>query len=112
MINNELTSQPSASPPPQTHQMSVDESDVSVHYSNVCRLLTSPDELLVDFGFTPQLMGENTERIELTQRVTMGWFMAKRLLYVLHQTVARHEEMFGVLEMDPQKRVPTTRTNM
>ena len=35
----------------------------------------------------------------------MNFFTAKRLAYALHMAVQRHEQAFGTLETDVQKRV-------
>ena len=35
----------------------------------------------------------------------MNPFVAKRLIESLKQIVVRHEQAFGVLELDPQKRL-------
>ena len=73
-------------------------------YSNFCRLLGTPEELLIDFGLNPQPTGTVSQPVVLTQRVVTGWHTAKRLLYALQMAVGRHEAAFGFLETDVQKR--------
>ena len=41
----------------------------------------------------------------MKQRVVLNFYTAKRLLHALHVSVQRHEEVFGTLEVDVQKRV-------
>jgi hypothetical protein len=41
---------------------------------------------------------------QLTQRIIVKFFTAKRLAYALGHAVARHEQAFGTLEVDVQKR--------
>jgi hypothetical protein len=41
----------------------------------------------------------------VNQRIILNFFTAKRLLGALQLSVARHEQVFGVLETDIQKRV-------
>jgi hypothetical protein len=48
--------------------------------------------------------------VKLTQRLTMSFYTAKRLLNALQWAVSRYESNFGVLETDFQKRMrPTLR---
>jgi hypothetical protein len=49
--------------------------------------------------------------VQVSQRIITNFYTAKRLLHALQLTLARHEQMFGVLETDVQKRImPGTRT--
>jgi hypothetical protein len=41
----------------------------------------------------------------VTHRLIMNYFTAKRLLGALHMAVQQHESVYGVLEVDVQKRV-------
>jgi hypothetical protein len=46
-----------------------------------------------------------SEPVIITQRLVTNYYTAKRLLHALHLSVQRHEQAFGVLEVDVQKRV-------
>ena len=48
--------------------------------------------------------------IQLNQRIIVNFFTAKRLAAALMMAVQRHEQAFGVLETDVQKRVVTPPT--
>ena len=74
-------------------------------YANFCRVTSTPEELIVDFGLNSQPAGIPAEPIEITQRVIVNYYTAKRLLAALNMSVQRHESAFGVLETDIQKRV-------
>jgi hypothetical protein len=41
----------------------------------------------------------------VNQRIVTNFFTAKRMLHALQLTLQRHEQAFGVLETDVQKRV-------
>jgi hypothetical protein len=43
--------------------------------------------------------------VQITQRIVTNYFTAKRMLHALHLSVQRHEQAFGVLETDVNKRV-------
>jgi hypothetical protein len=85
-------------------QVPVDESHITGTYANFCRVTGTPEELIVDFGFNKQVGGTSPETIQLTQRIIVNFFTAKRLAYALGHAVARHEQAFGTLEIDVQKR--------
>jgi len=96
---------PAEQPQPQPQQLAVDSSKAHAAYSNFCRVTGTPEELIVDFGLNAQPMGVPTEPIEISQRIVLNFFTAKRLLAALHMSLQRHEAAFGVLETDVQKRV-------
>ena len=89
----------------QRVQVPVDDSQASTSYSNFCRVTGTPEELIVDFGLNSQPFGAPTSPIKITQRLVINFFTAKRLLSALSMSVQRHEQAFGVLETDVQKRV-------
>lgn len=83
----------------------VDERNAAVCYANFCRVTGTPEELLLDFGLNSQPYGAPTEPIEVSQRLVVNYYTAKRMLQALHLSVQRHEQAFGALQTDVQKRV-------
>ena len=100
---NGPSADPRNTPPPVS--VEADDSQVIAAYANFCRVMTRPEELIVDFGLDTQAGPTPTHPIKLTQRVVMNYYTAKRLLGLLQMTVQRHEATFGVLETNIQKRV-------
>ena len=90
---------------PAQRPIQVDESKTVSCYANFCRVTGSPEELIVDFGMNAQPMGSNDKPVEIAQRIVLNFYTAKRLLHALHVSVQRHEEVFGQIETDIQKRV-------
>ena len=97
---------PEAAPaaPPRVGLEIVDR-DALCTYANFCRVSSTPEELIVDFGLNPQPFGIPPDPVIVTQRIVTNYFTAKRMLHALQLTVQRHEATFGVLETDVQKRV-------
>lgn len=95
--------QPAGRPQPMRHE--VTEANAICSYANFCRVTGSPEELIIDFGLNSQPLGGEAQPINITQRIVVNFFTAKRLLHALHISVKRHEDIFGVLETDVQKRV-------
>ncbi len=83
----------------------VDDHTVNANYANFCRISGTPEEVIIDFGVNMHPTGPSDTPIPLAQRVITNWYTAKRLLYALHVTLERHENVFGTLETDMQKRV-------
>ena len=96
---------PPAQPQPPAMQLRVDDSSIIACYENFCRVTGTPEELSIDFGFNPQPIGVPQESIKVAQRIIVNFFTAKRLLQALMLSVQRHEQVFGVLETDIQKRL-------
>jgi hypothetical protein len=95
-----------ATPPEgQRQQVNVDASKAQTAYSNFCRVTGTPEELIIDFGLNTQPMGVASAPIEISERIVMNYYTAKRMMAALHMSLQRHEATFGVLETDVQKRV-------
>ena len=92
-------------PKQDQQRVPVDDSHASTSYANFCRVTGTPEELIIDFGLNAQPFGVPTEPVIITQRLVTNYYTAKRLLHALHLSVQRHEQAFGVLETDVQKRV-------
>ena len=89
----------------QQVSVQVKDEDAIALYANFCRVTGSPEELIVDFGLNPQPVGIPKDPIHVKQRIIMNFYTAKRLLAALQMSVQRHEQVFGVLETDIQKRL-------
>ena len=89
----------------QAARVQVDDAAASCSYANFCRVTGTPEELIIDFGLNSQPFGVPSEPVQITQRIVTNYYTAKRMLHALHLSVQRHEQAFGVLETDVQKRV-------
>ena len=102
---NRSAYQPPANPTPQPAQVEVDDSKTTAHYANFCRVTGTPEELIVDFGLNKQVSGNTPDPVQLTQRIIVNFYTAKRLAGALMMAVQRHEQAFGQLELDISRRV-------
>lgn len=89
----------------QQQRVEVVDKNAVCLYANFCRVTGTPEELILDFGLNAQPFGVPTEPVEVKQRIVTNYYTAKRMLQALHMSVQRHEQAFGVLETDVQKRV-------
>jgi hypothetical protein len=108
-VSEEETNGDKAQAAPQAgdprHRVEVVDKNAVCLYANFCRVTGTPEELILDFGLNAQPFGVPTEPVEVKQRIVTNYFTAKRMLQALHMSVQRHEQAFGVLETDVQKRV-------
>jgi hypothetical protein len=98
---------PVQSPTPAAGQVQVpvDASNRETVYFNFFQAHMSNDEVFLDLAAFPGVVGPNPEPIALSHRLVMNFFTAKRLSDILKAAVARHEQMFGVVELDANRRL-------
>jgi hypothetical protein len=77
-------------------------------YANFVKVTPAPEELVLDFGLNPNLPGSAQVPIKISQRLVLNYFTAKRLWGAIGLSLQRHEQTFGVLEVDVNKRVVTS----
>ncbi|MBS3735057.1 MAG: DUF3467 domain-containing protein [Phycisphaerae bacterium] len=93
----------------QQVQVRVDERNLETTYANAFRTNATAEEVMMDFGLNiirptgPD--GQQPEiTFQVTDRVILSPYSAKRLAVTLSQLVRRHEQQFGELELDVAKR--------
>jgi hypothetical protein len=90
---------------PKQQQVQIDDSNILACYANFCRVTGTPEELIVDFGLNPQPFDVPTSPIPVTQRIITNFYTAKRMLYALQMSIERHEQTFGAVEVNVERRV-------
>ena len=100
---------PATAPPEaqQTQEVVVNDDNASAGYANFCRVSSTPEELILDLGLNPTPYATGKVDVNVTQRIILNHFTAKRLWSALSMALQRHEQAFGVLETDVRKRVKT-----
>ncbi len=93
----------------QQVQLRIDETGLQTTYANAFRTNGTAEEVILDFGLNlvgPPTQPQATPQIlfKVNQRVVMNYYSVKRLAITLSQLIRRHEEQFGELELDVQKR--------
>ena len=91
----------------QGQPLELRDADVEALYANLCRVSSTPEEVILDLALNPNPMGGQAGPVSLkvSQRVILNHYTAKRLAALLMATVERHEQVFGVLQTDVRKRV-------
>ncbi|MDR0391295.1 MAG: DUF3467 domain-containing protein [Planctomycetaceae bacterium] len=89
----------------QMQPLQLDDSNVAANYVNYCRITGTPEEIIIDFGLNPQPLGATQQTINVSNRIVTSFYSAKRMLLTLQSAIQRHENAFGEIETDVQKRV-------
>ena len=89
----------------QQIKISLDEESLEAVYSNFCRVTGTPEEVIVDFALNPNPFSRQDQKVKVDKRVVMNHYTAKRLFAALQQTIMRHEQNFGVIELNVQRRL-------
>jgi hypothetical protein len=108
MAEPQSTPTPTSTPTQANQQVQVPISDADMEslYVNFFRVTGNPDEVLLDLGMYSQVIGATgPEPVHLSHRLIMNFVTAKKLAEVLRVVVARHEQAFGVVEVDPNRRL-------
>jgi len=101
-----------AAPAGQEVVLRLDERNLRSSYANAFRTNATAEEVIIDFGLNlltppPRPGGQPEIMLQVGERIIMNYFQAKRLALTLGQIVRRHEEQFGEIELDVNKRRKT-----
>ena len=82
----------------------LNEKGAHAAYANYARVIATPEEVILDFALNPNpfLMGK--QEIDVSQRLILNFYTAKRLFSALGMTLQRHEGTFGSIELDVNRR--------
>ena len=88
-----------------------DDSKLRSTYANVCNVSSTREEVVVLFGTNQAWQGNEAEvTVDLSDRIIMSPFAAKRLSLLLQNVVGQYESRFGALEVIPTQ-APPAQTN-
>lgn len=78
-----------------------DDSSMQSSYANVCNAVSSREEVSIFFGTNQAWNPTEAElTVQLTNRVTLSPYAAKRLSLLLNNTLNEYESKFGELKLD------------
>lgn len=95
-------------PPAQTDvgqvQVNWESSRLKTSYANVCNVSSTREEVTLLFG-TNQTWQPGTKEVsvELTDRIILSPFAAKRLTMVLQNVTEQYEKRFGTLNIEDRR---------
>ncbi len=83
---------------PNLPKVKWDDSQMKSSYANVCNVTSTREEVVLLFGMHQAWQsGQKEVTVQLTDRIVLNPFAAKRLLALLNNVVAEYEKRFGGL---------------
>jgi hypothetical protein len=80
-----------------------DDSNMKSSYANVCNVTSTREEVVLLFGMNQAWQsGQKEVAIQLTDRIILSPFAAKRMVGLLANVIKEYESRFGALPMDGQ----------
>ncbi len=100
----ENTAGSSASSDAKAPRVRWDDSNMRSSYANVVNATSSREEVTLFFG-TNQTWNASDDQftVQLTERIILNPFAAKRLILLLGSVLKEYESRYGVLEIETQK---------
>ena len=87
-----------------------DDANIRITYANICNVVSTREEVSIMFGMNQKMDTENNElTIELSDRIILNPYAAKRVSLLLKDVIEQYEEKFSNIELDA---VPTTSTTV
>ena len=90
-----------ARPAPGAPTVKWDDTNLKSSYANVCNVSTTREEVVLVFGINHAWeRGQNEVRVQLTDRLILSPFAAKRLAGLLTNVIKEYENRFGAMSED------------
>src|SRR5881396_547525 len=78
-----------------------DDANMRSSYANVCNVASTREEVVLLFGINQAWhAGQKEVTVQLTDRIILSPFAAKRLSVLLSNLLREHEGRFGALSLD------------
>jgi hypothetical protein len=97
---------------PTQIRLELDASGVTTSYANMCAVTPMPLEVIIDFVLMMGPPERQRAPIKVNNRVVLNYYSGKQLMLALRRAVERYEAMYGVLELDPRKRLTPSAREM
>lgn len=86
-----------------TATVQFDVSNLKSSYANVCNVSSTREEVVLAFGVNDVWERAQTNiQVQMTNRIVLNPYAAKRLAAVLNRVVTEYESKFGTLKNDPR----------
>jgi hypothetical protein len=90
-----------ANAPAEGARINWDQSKMKTTYANVCNVSSTREEVSILFGTNQTVnVAQNGITVELTDRIILNPYAAKRLAHILTGVLQQYEAAFGPLPID------------
>jgi hypothetical protein len=101
---NEQTGEMSGTTNPNLPKVKWDDANMKSSYANVCNVTSTREEVILLFGMHQAWQsGQKEVTVQLTDRIVLSPFAAKRMVNLLANVVKEYEKRFGSLSADAAK---------
>ncbi len=101
---NGAASEMSGTTNPNLPKVKWDDSNMKSSYANVCNVTSTREEVVLLFGMHQAWQsGQKEVTVQLTDRIVLNPFAAKRLVGLLGNLVTEYEKRFGPLTQEANK---------
>lgn len=84
----------------QNPKVKWNQTNMNTSYANVCNTLSSQEEVTLLFGTRQNINAEKKQlEVNLSDRIVLNPFAAKRLLILLKHVLQEYESRYGKLEV-------------
>ena len=105
---NELIGTPTPSPATQL-KIRWDSANMRSVYANVCNVAGTREEIVLFFGMNQAWDAAQKEMtVQVSDRIVLSPFVAKRLSILLQNVVKNYETKFGKLDVEPGRPTDST----
>ena len=100
----------------QQVRLRIDQRNMSTNYANAFRTGTTAEEIMLDFGLNQVTQARAADQqgqadqpageilFDVSNRIVLNYFTAKRLAITLGQLIRRYEDQFGELKLNVAER--------
>jgi hypothetical protein len=86
-----------------------DDSNMKSSYANVCNVTSTREEMVLLFGMHQAWQsGQKEVTVQLTDRIVLSPFAAKRLFNLMGKVLKEYESRFGALNAGTEQQPPAT----
>jgi len=90
---------------PNQFKVNWDTAKMKTSYANVCNVSSTREEVTLLFGTNQTVQpGQRELSVELSDRIILSPFAAKRLYMVLNNVIEQYEKRFGELPIEEPRR--------
>lgn len=100
MADHDKGPETAATPAKTPQTMRFDTANVTSSYANTCYASSTKEEVVLNFGLNQSWeRGQKEMQVQLTNRIILSPYAAKRLVLLLTSVMQQHEARFGPLDV-------------
>lgn len=100
MTNSHTDGSDKAQGQAEQRRIHLDSSRAATSYANTCHVASTKEEIVLNFGLNQSWdHGQQDIQVQLTNRIILSPFAAKRLALLLDNVIKQYEARFGTMDV-------------